>query len=77
MGGWCGWAVVIATGACKQHCAALWVVAHDRCGEQMGARDARVRRGLQGGQSASVIEAAPDVGPTVARWKGDLILEVR
>jgi hypothetical protein len=30
-----------------------------------------------GGNSASAIEHAPDVGPRVARWKGELILEVR
>lgn len=30
---------------------------------------------IMGGKSSSVIEAAPDVGATVARWKGDLIIE--
>lgn len=31
---------------------------------------------IMGGNSASLIEHAPDVGPRVARWKGELILEV-
>jgi hypothetical protein len=33
-------------------------------------------RTLQGGNSSSTITAAPDVGPTVSRWTGELILEV-
>jgi hypothetical protein len=30
---------------------------------------------IQGGQSSSVWEAAPEEGPSVTRWKGDLIIE--